>query len=65
HDTGSLWYTLGSLFLPPIGLIAGFIFKKFNHIRNFKACLKGAIAGFSILGTILALFGFFLLLAVL
>ena len=65
HDTGSGWYTAGSLLLPPIGLIAGFIFKKFNHIRNFKACLKGALAGFGILGAIVALFGFFLLLAVL
>jgi oligopeptide transport system ATP-binding protein len=65
HDTGSGWYTAGSLLLPPIGLIAGFIFKKFNHIRKFKACLKGALAGFGILGAIVALFGFFLLLAVL
>ena len=65
HDTGSIWYTLGSLLLPPIGLIGGWIFKKFNHIRNYKACKKGALVGFGILGAIVALFGFFLLLAVL
>ena len=64
HDTGSLWYTLGSLLLPPVGLIAGWIFRKFNHIRNYKACMKGALVGLGILGTIVALFGFFLLLAV-
>ena len=65
HDTGSIWYTLGSLLLPPIGLIGGWIFKKYNHIRNYKACKKGALVGFGILGAIVALFGFFLLLAVL
>ena len=63
HDTGSIWYTLGSLLLPPVGLIAGLIFKKFNHIRNYKACLKGALTGLGILAVIVALFGGFLLLA--
>ena len=65
HDTGNIWYTVGSLFLPPVGLIAGWIFKKFNHIRNYKACKKGALIGFGILGGIVALFGLFLLMAVL
>ena len=65
HDTGNVWYTVGSLLLPPIGLIGGWIFKKFNHIRNYKACKKGALIGFGILGGIIALFGLFLLLAVL
>ena len=65
HDTGNVWYTVGSLLLPPLGLIGGWIFKKFNHIRNYKACKKGALIGFGILGAIVALFGFFLLLAVL
>jgi len=65
HDTGSVWYTLGSVLLPPIGLIGGWIFKKYNHIRNYKACKKGALVGFGILGSIIALFGLFLLLAVL
>ena len=65
HDTGNVWYTVGSLLLPPLGLIGGWIFKKFNHIRNYKACKKGALIGFGILGGIIALFGLFLLLAVL
>ena len=64
HDTGSKLYAIASFFLPPIGLIAGWIFKKFNYIRNFKACRKGAIAGFCTLGAILALFGLALLAAV-
>ena len=65
HDTGSKWYSIGSFFLPPGGLIAGFVFKKFKHLRNFKACLKGAIAGLCTLGAIVAIFGLALLASVL
>ena len=64
HDTGSKWYGIASFFLPPIGLIAGWIFKKKNHIRNFKQCRKGAIAGLCTLGAIVALFCLALLRAV-
>ena len=63
HDTGNKWYAVGSFFLAPIGLIAGFIFKKFNHIRNYKVCLKGAIAGLCTLGAVVGLFGLALLSA--
>ena len=65
HDTGSKWYGIGSFFLPPIGLIAGWIFKKKNYIRNFKMCRKGAIAGLCTLAAIVAIFGLALLRAVL
>ena len=61
HDTGSKWYTIGSFFLAPIGLIAGAIFKKFKHIKNYKACKRGALAGLITLGAIIALFGIGLL----
>jgi oligopeptide transport system ATP-binding protein len=61
HDTGSKWYSVASFFLAPIGLIAGAIFKKHKHIRNYKACKKGAIAGLITLGSILAIFGIGLL----
>jgi oligopeptide transport system ATP-binding protein len=64
HDTGSKWYAIGSFFLPPIGLIAGWIFKKKNYIRNFKMCRKGAIAGLCTLAAIVAIFGLALLRAV-
>ena len=64
HDTGSKFYSIASFFLPPIGLIAGLIFKKFKHIRNFKACKKGAIAGLCTIGAVIALFGLALLAAV-
>ena len=57
HDTGSFWYSLGSFLLPPVGLIAGWIFKKYKHFRNAKACFKGAWIGLGILGAIIALFG--------
>ena len=63
HDTGSKWYAIASFFLPPIGLIAGFIFKKFKHIRNFKACRKGALIGFGVIAGVILLFLLLLLLA--
>ncbi len=68
HDTGSFLYTLLS-FIPIIGTIPGFIaaaiFKRHNYIRNYKACKKGAIAGLSVFGAIIALFLLSLLAAVL
>lgn len=62
HDTGSAWYTVLSFFLPLLGIIAGLLFKRHNHIRNFKACRKGAIIGFITLGVILAIFLILLLM---
>ena len=56
HDTGSLWYMVISFFLPILGLIAAFLFKKFHHTRNYKQCRKGAIAGFVLIGVVLAIF---------
>ena len=56
HDTGSAWYALASFFLPIIGIIAAMIFKKHRHYRNYKACKKGAIAGFVVLAIVLVLF---------
>ena len=64
HDTGSLWYTIGSFILPPIGIIGGLLFKKFKHKRNAKACFKGVWIGLGLLGAIVGLFGIFLLSAV-
>ncbi len=64
HDTGSKWYSVASFFLPPVGLIAGGIFKHFKHIRNFKACLKGALAGFGVAAAIVVLFLILLIFAV-
>ena len=63
HDTGSKWYAIGSFFLPPIGLIGGLIFKKFKHIRNFKACRKGALIGFGLWAAVIVLFLLLLVLA--
>ena len=65
HDTGSIWYSILSFFLPILGLIAGFVFKKFNHIRNFKACRKGAIIGIVTLLAVVGIFGLMLLRATL
>lgn len=63
HDTGSKWYSIASFFLPILGLPAAFIFKKFRHLRNYKACLKGALMSFGTMGVIAALFCLLLLLA--
>ena len=65
HDTGSVWYTIGSFVLPPLGIIGGLIFKKFKHLRNAKACFKGAWIGLGLLGALIALFGIALVLALL
>ena len=64
HDTGNRLYAILSFFLPILGLIAGAVFRKFNYIRNYKMCRKGAIIGFITIGVILAIFLLLLLLAV-
>lgn len=64
HDTGSKWYAFLSFLLPLLGLIGAVVFRKFNYIRNYKACKKGTLIGFATLGVILALFGLLLILAV-
>ena len=56
HDTGSIWYVVLSFLLPILGLVGMLLFKKFRHIRNYKQCRKGTIAGFVMLGIILAVF---------
>lgn len=64
HDTGSALYVVLSFLLPLLGLLAAYLFRKHNHIRNFKACRKGAIAAFVFLGIVLAVFALLLLIAV-
>jgi oligopeptide transport system ATP-binding protein len=64
HDTGSLWYSIASFFLPILGLIAALLFKKFNYIRNFKACRKGALIGLCVIAALILLLGLALLRAV-
>ena len=65
HDTGSKWYAILSFFLPLLGLIGGLVFKKFNHIRNYKACMKGAVAGLIVIAVVIAFFALMLLRATL
>ncbi|MBR1867872.1 MAG: ABC transporter ATP-binding protein, partial [Clostridia bacterium] len=64
HDTGNKWYAIGSFFLPVFGLIGWKIFKKIKYYRNYKACKKGSIIGFSVIGALIALFGIALLFAI-
>lgn len=63
HDTGNIWYSIGSFFLPVIGFFGWKIFKRINYMRNYKACKKGSLAGFITRGAIVALFGLALLAA--
>ena len=65
HDTGSKWYSILSFFLPILGLIAAGVFRHFNHIRNYKACRKGAVIGLITFAAIIAFFALMLLFAVL
>ena len=63
HDTGNMWYGIGSFFLPVFGLIGTWLFKKFRYMRNYRMCRKGTIGGFATLGAILAFFGILFLIA--
>lgn len=64
HDTGSFLYKLLSFFLPIPGLIAAFFFRRANHIRNYRACKRGAIAGLITLGVIIVIFLLLIWLAI-
>lgn len=65
HDTGSAWYAILSFFLPILGLIAAFVFRRHNYIRNYKACRKGVIAFAATLGVCVALLLLFIIIAIL
>lgn len=65
HDTGNVWYSVGTFFLPVIGIVGWKLFKKFNYMRNYKACKKGSIIGFITRGAIVALFSLALLISIL
>ena len=65
HDTGSVWLSIISFFLPVLGIIAAFLFRKKNYINNYKKCKKGAIVGFIVIVAIIILFAFLLFLATL
>lgn len=56
HDTGSVWYAVLSFFLPVPGIIAALLFKHNKYYRNYKACKKGVVSAFAVLGIVLAVF---------
>lgn len=64
HDTGSFWYSFLAFFLPLLCLCAGFICRKHNYIRNYKALKKGAITGLIFRAVLIGLFVLMLILAV-
>lgn len=63
HDTGSGWYTLSSFLLPPVGLVGAALFRRANHMKNYAACKKGALAGLATVGAVVAGFGSLLMMA--
>ncbi len=63
HDTGTIWLGLLSFLLPVLGLIAAFLFRKKNYIRNYKMCKKGAVAGLIVFAALIVIFIILLLLA--
>ncbi|SCY31453.1 ATP-binding cassette domain-containing protein [Butyrivibrio sp. INlla14] len=65
HDTGSVWLTILSFFLPILGLLAAFVFRKKNYIRNYKKCKKGAIVGLLVRAAVVVLFCILLVMATL
>ena len=65
YDTGSIWLVILSFLLPIPGLIAAFIFRGRNYIRNYKACKKGALASLITIGAVSLLFMILLFIATL
>ncbi len=53
HDTGSAWYAIFSFLLPILGIIAAYVFRRRNYIRNFKACRKGVLSFLACLGVLI------------
>lgn len=63
HDTGNKLYNLLGFFLPVVGLIMAFIFKKHNYMRNYQVLKKSSLAGLYVILAIIVLFGLLLLSA--
>ena len=57
-DVGYLFHFLffAAACLPLLGLAGMLLFRHFHHFRNYRACKKGTIAGFAVIGIILAAF---------
>ena len=64
-DTGNVFLGVLSFIFSILGLIAAYLFKRKNYIRNYKMLKKGAIVGLIFKAVILVLFGIFLIIAVL
>ena len=64
HDTGNALYGILSFFLPILGIIAAYIFRRKNYIRNYKVCRKGVLAFLACLGAAILFFIFLLIMAV-
>ena len=61
-DTGSVWYGALGFFLPLIGLILMPFLKRKHYARNYRVCRKGTIAGWIVIGALVAIFLIMLLL---
>lgn len=63
HDTGNKLYNLLGFFLPVVGLIMAFIFKKHNYMRNYQVLKKSSLAGLYVILAIIVLFVLLLMTA--
>ena len=61
-DTGSMWYGVLGFLLPLIGLIVMPFLKRKKYYRNYRICRKGTIAGWILIGALVAIFLIMLLL---
>ena len=62
-DRGSFFYGLLSFLLPIPGLLAAYLFRKHNYMRNYKVCRKGALASLICIGALGLLLGLLVLIA--
>ena len=64
HDTGNFFLGLLSFLLPILGLIAAAIFRRYNYVRNYNVCKKGAILALVLLAILVGIYLLGILLAV-
>ncbi|MBQ9828270.1 MAG: ABC transporter ATP-binding protein [Lachnospiraceae bacterium] len=65
HDTGNKWYGVLSFFLPIIGLIMAFLFRRHNYMRNHRITKKWSIISLIVIAVIVVIFLICLLIAAL
>lgn len=63
-DRGSFLYGVASFLLPIPGLLAAYLFRKHNYMRNAKVCRKGAIGSLICLGVLGLILGILIFITI-